>query len=1207
MVSTAATPGSLIDFRLLGPLSVTVDGETVPVGGPRQMAVLARLMLTPDQVVTMDQLVESVWDGDEPTQPHVAIRSYVSNLRRAIEPNRRRRASDSCLASSPPGYRLAIDAASVDWVRFERLVNEGRRRVTDGDHAGAIDRLRDADELWKGDPCSGLPESQIFLGHRGRLTKLRETAVELLFEASLLQGDHAFVVGQVEAAIAEHPLRERLTELGMMAFYRAGRQSEALGLGRQLRARLLEGLGIDPSPAIGEMELKILNHDPSLGPLRDPVVEVTKPPPPGDQVARSIESSDTASAPPQDRPVGGADPEALVAMDGAAKPVGRDRELAALGRIGPSLRSGRSMTVVLTGEQGIGKTALAAAAASQLAAEGVSVAWSRGVPDETPELWSWSQVLLSLIEDSNVHGPLEVTPDLLPLRALGPSIAGAIGLDPASPAEDHDQAEVMMAVVRLLQRLDRRAPLTLVFEDLQWADQATIQLIGYVASTLLDSPVAFILTWRETDLEVGPDHPRLRELVRLPRMIRLELDGLDSAAVSQLATLAGHPLSAGDCVSIQARCGGNPLFIKEILAHSSIHVTDGRRWSTLVDAVRDRIDQLDPAALQLLNAASLIRTPFTIGSLSAATGLDGATAQGLLNLAVRGGILIDADQMAGSYRFRHPLIAEVLASELLAVDRAATHQTIGHHLLATEGPGGEVAFHLSRSPSAEDRVLAARMALERLHDRFEARDLAEIDDVVAIGMTAADLLGSQGHRPLKDAFVIDALAYVSWRAWVDGEPVEWMENGSRALDLAMDAAADVLGTTKTQGRTKVPSLNQSRTSDATGTDGEFERLNNCAMNLLGSPTLPVGPTRTFGFAEIPESRLQELATLAENLGGEHPLKWSIQVNLGYRESLSKPGVSNRAKAVKEAQKVVSNARRRLTSADAASVQMYMISRFCDAMDPAARVAGLTELSAMRPGLRTELFRVRYGYPALLELGRTYEAERLVLQTYDAIVSGGDQLLLAEARMLRIRHLLWTGQLQTADSALDVAIADWAALGLVEPVPFVRQRRTVRLLSGRRVSGGHGPDTHHQLMVERARTPELALRLARIGDRKRATECLETTIEHIGVDHVSLSDQALIAMAASHLEHEKASLLVYELLATAGDQAVVRADGSTILGPASLYAGLVADVAGLESEATEHLDSARRALHRFGGSPASMDAVLLDVGHRMRSNPLPTNS
>jgi hypothetical protein len=776
------------------------------------------------------------------------------------------------------------------------------------------------------------------------------------------------------------------------------------------------------------------------------------------------------------------------------------------------------------------------------------------------------------------------------------------------PDADYTRVEVMMAVTRLLELLSRRSPLLLVFEDLQWSDAATVKLLNYAASTLVSAPVAFILTWRETDISLGSDHPGLRELVRLPRMLRLELDGLDAAAVAELATQTGHSLSAEDCAQIQARCEGNPLFVNEVLGHASLDVTDGRRWSTLVDAVQDRIDQVDSVALPLLSAAALFRVPFTLGGLAEAAGLDAAAAQALLNLCVRGGILVEADPTVGSYRFRHPLIAEVLSSELLAVERSAKHQTIGTHLLATGGPRREVAFHLSRSSSAEERVLAARIALELLHSQFEPLELAETDDVVSIGMRSADLLNDQQTESLKEAFVIDALTYLSWRAWVDGKPVEWLEHGTSALSLALGA----LSSSGNKGQAKASDSGRVApgarlATEPTGRDGALERLHRCATNLLGEPALPVGPTNTITFADVPAVQLEKLSSLAENLGGDDHLKWSIQLHTAYVELLTKPGSNNRSKAVKDAQKTVSNARRRLETPVAATVQMSMLSRFGEFMDPASRFESLNELTAMRPGARTELFRASHGYPALLELGRTYDAELLVLQACDAVSSTGDPFMTAQARLLRIRHLLWTGQLQSADEELDVALADWASLGLADPVPFIRQRRTVRLLTGQQIGRGHGPDNHHQLLIERARTPELALRLARIGDEKRAGECLEVAMEAIGIRHVSLSDLALIAMAACRLEHEKAALAIYEPLVSAGDAPVVRADGSAILGPASLYAALAAGCAGLDEDVRGHIDKARRALQRFGGSPASMDAVLLDVGHRSHSNSVPIDS
>ena len=160
------------------------------------------------------------------------------------------------------------------------------------------------------------------------------------------------------------------------------------------------------------------------------------------------------------------------------------------------------------------------------------------------------------------------------------------------------------------------------------------------------------------------------------------MDGLDQQAVAQLAESAGRVLTPADCASIVARTGGNPLFLKELLARGDLKVTNDRTWSTLVDAVRYRVDQLDPMAFSFLSAAALFRKAFHLDSLAIACGLDTKAASALMKLCVRGGVLVDADPMAGSYRFRHSLIAEVLASQQLAVDRSAAHRSIGHHLIA---------------------------------------------------------------------------------------------------------------------------------------------------------------------------------------------------------------------------------------------------------------------------------------------------------------------------------------------------------------------------------------------------------------------------------------------------------------------------------------------------------------------------------------------
>ncbi len=1218
MVTSAAIKKSAIDLCLLGPLNVTVDGEPVPIGGPRQMAVLARLMLSPDQVVTMDQLVDSVWDGDEPNQPHVAIRSYVSNLRRAIEPNRRRRATDSCLASSPPGYRLVIDPASVDWVRFQRQVDDGRYQLSTGHYGEAVTELRGALSLWRGDPCSGLPDSDVFLAHRARLTEVRETAVELLFEALLLLGDHASVAAEVEAAIAENPLRERLTELGMLALYRAGRQSEALALGQGLRARLVDELGIDPSPSIDEMELKILNHDRSLDPpaevaaprstrskVVDPVIDITDRAPPALGAGRGSPVEPAHLGPTGfDRAL---DPLAVASASGALGPIGRSAELEALTSMGAALAAGRSATAVVTGEQGIGKTTLVRAAAARLA-DDVTVVWARSVPDGAAPLWPWAQAVVSILEPGTGPEQRSLADGLSPLLALGSSVADVVGL--AEPPAGLDQTEVMLAVTRLLERRSRRAPLVLVFEDLQWADPATVSLINYAASSLIDMPVGFVLTWRETDLGAGPVAAGLRKLARLPTLIRVELGGLDDAAIRELAEALGRPLSPGEPERIERRCGGNPLYIREILSHADSSIDGGHRWSTLKDAVVDRVDRLHPSAMAVLSAASLYRIPFTHGDLLPLCDLEPDHVQQVLDAAVRGGVLEEADPTEGTYLFHHELVGEVLASELLAVTRSGMHRAIGHHLVAAGAAGYEAAHHLSRSPDAEDRALAGAVALETFHRLAAPGRLPELDEYVRIGLAAADHIADHspaghspaGHppagqsrtgRPLTgptlEGFAIDALCYLSWRAWVDGRPADWLDNARRSLQAALDAV-DPSTAGRASSRQKGSSRPATRGS-GTGQrceDESLDRLARCAMNVIGWPPSPIGPTSTGELVTLPGGLVDLLATAAERLPTDHVARWVVQVHLAAIAGPGEPSGAARTKALRDGRKVVSAARRRLSSEDLALVLRAFAARYADSLEPRARLSTLIESSELRPGPDAELFLARWAYPALAELGRIHEAEQQVEAAMAATI-GGDPFLVAESRVLAIRHLLWTGRLESAASELAVAAADWAVTGLVEPLPLTRQRCVLELLQ--HPGGPYRPDDDHvPWLDERVGPAESALRSLKLGDLDRAGQSLDRALEDTGTGRSSPPDLAMLVAAAAMLGHRAAAEAGLELLTPAGDRLIAWGDGSVILGPASLYAGLAATTAGQVDRAGPLLERAARAVTHCGGSTALVDVV-----------------
>jgi YVTN family beta-propeller protein len=247
----------VIEFRILGPLEASHDGRPLPLGHGKQRALLAVLLLHANQVVSSERLIDELWGEDPPETAHAALRNLVSQLRRSL-------ASDGLIVTRPPGYELEVDPESVDLYRFEQLLAAGREALDAGEPARAAALLEDACALWAGRPL----EDVILESTNGELTRLEDMrlhAREKRIEADLALGRHDRVVSELEALIAEEPLRERFRELLMLALYRAGRQAEALEVYQAARRALVAELGIEPGPRLQELERAILTQDPALG------------------------------------------------------------------------------------------------------------------------------------------------------------------------------------------------------------------------------------------------------------------------------------------------------------------------------------------------------------------------------------------------------------------------------------------------------------------------------------------------------------------------------------------------------------------------------------------------------------------------------------------------------------------------------------------------------------------------------------------------------------------------------------------------------------------------------------------------------------------------------------------------------------------------------------------------------------------------------
>ncbi len=271
-----------MDFRILGPLEVRDGSRPLALGGGRQRALLAILLLHRNEIVSTDRLIDELWGESPPLGARKTLRAYVSRLRRAIGASGARRQRPAAIPSANPGhgvlltrghgYVLEIEPGELDLNTFEWLVREGREAAETGNPTQAAILLREADSLWRGRPLADLEFEPFARVEVRRLEDLRLEAVEDRIDADLVLGRHATLCPELEALAAEHPVRERLHAQLMLALYRSGRQAEALEAYQRTRTRLSEELGLEPGHRLRSLQAQILNQDPSLTPTEWPPV-----------------------------------------------------------------------------------------------------------------------------------------------------------------------------------------------------------------------------------------------------------------------------------------------------------------------------------------------------------------------------------------------------------------------------------------------------------------------------------------------------------------------------------------------------------------------------------------------------------------------------------------------------------------------------------------------------------------------------------------------------------------------------------------------------------------------------------------------------------------------------------------------------------------------------------------------------------------------
>ncbi len=240
-----------MEFRILGPLEVLESGAPVELGGQKQRALLAMLLLHANEVVSTDRLIDALWEDDPPARAQKAVQVYVSGLRKVIGPGR--------IETKAPGYLVRAADDELDAARFEAFVAQGA--------------FRDALALWRGPALGDFVYARFAATEIARLEELRLSALEGRIERDLADGRQAEVAGELEGLVREHPLRERLRAQLMLALYRSGRQADSLEAYQDARRALSDELGLEPSRKLRELQQAILRHDPALDrcrPTRQP-------------------------------------------------------------------------------------------------------------------------------------------------------------------------------------------------------------------------------------------------------------------------------------------------------------------------------------------------------------------------------------------------------------------------------------------------------------------------------------------------------------------------------------------------------------------------------------------------------------------------------------------------------------------------------------------------------------------------------------------------------------------------------------------------------------------------------------------------------------------------------------------------------------------------------------------------------------------------
>jgi DNA-binding SARP family transcriptional activator/tetratricopeptide (TPR) repeat protein len=692
-------------ISVLGPLTVARDGAAVLVGGRRQVAVLARLVVADAAGVSPEVLADDIWGGVGSID---AARMAVSRLRQAIGP--------AAIVTTGNGYALDLDVCRTDVREFEAALAVARRA---SEAADQVARYHEAMGWWRGAAFADVRDLGFCLTERERLDELRLVAIGEQVDARLRAGESFSLVPELEQRATEHPWREHITEQLMLALYRAGRQREAINAFHRLESTLREELGIEPNPTVRALHAAVLAQSPEL---------------------------DLVEEAPARPPVG------TVRTDPGGRLMGRSAETERIHRAWRRAQDeSRARVVLVAGAPGIGKSTLLDAASKSFTDEGGAVLRAACPPQDRVPFQAIADALRPFIAEI---GDRALEADLAALAAILPGV-GSLPLSQAgSGAEPALHRAVVRSAVESALRLCVESQRTaLVIDDLQWIDPGSLAFVSDAWRSLRDQPLLLLLGCRSNELAVeGPVTGLLSSLTEQSPVATVELAGLDETSTRGLVADLVPADWEGDVDDlarlVNQTTSGHPFFIQE-LVHDVVHAADvetGLRGavSTTLDAtIEQRVAGLPAPERALVNVAAVIGPSMTTDLLAAVVGRSATEVAAEAGVLVRAGLLRPTLPMPG-YEFEHSLVRQVLLEKLPPARRARLHASIGEALEAAGCRPEELSHHFV---NALPFIHAERVARAALDAGDTAMEAAAFEQAAVHYQHGLDVLASSSPDP----------------------------------------------------------------------------------------------------------------------------------------------------------------------------------------------------------------------------------------------------------------------------------------------------------------------------------------------------------------------------------------------------------------------------------------------------------------------------